>query len=125
MSWTPFFEEKLNDCRLMSGAGGTIEDVVEYLHDGGLSVVELVRVIARLPAMNFADAKRAVVTHPVWTEVAEATSLAWDDVLLILEREGKVTKLDDDTIVYQERLTPAVSVAETPDASAEPTRAPA
>jgi hypothetical protein len=109
MILTPFLSEKVEECRQMYGLGSTIDDLVEILHDQGLSVDDVSSVIAATLGNEFAEARLLVVGNPVWIEVVDQSSPIINEVIQVLDRDGELDDLGDGTIVFREPVVLVVA----------------
>jgi len=55
-----------NECKAKLQAGTTIDEVIAYLHDQGLSILDTIKVIRQVGRMSLGDAKQIVSNHTVW-----------------------------------------------------------
>jgi hypothetical protein len=111
---TPFLSQKLDDSRQMFGLGSSIDDLVEVLHDQGLSVDEASVVLAGVLDVDAVEARVLVADNVVWVEVVDQDSPVISEVMRVLDREGQIDDLGDGVIVYREqladeRLIPAIT----------------
>jgi hypothetical protein len=107
MPTTPFLKEKIEDCRLMYYLGGTCNDLIEVLHDQGLSMNEVCQVVAAVLDIEPTEAQIFVADHPIWTEVVENNSPVGDEVKKVLDRDGTVDDLGGGVLVFREVLADA------------------
>lgn len=63
----------LEESRRLIQRGGSWNDVIVFLQDQGLSIVESVWVIREISLKPLSEVKDIVTTHPIWAEMVRAT----------------------------------------------------
>jgi hypothetical protein len=104
MVGTPFIAQKIAECRQMYNLGSSTNELIEILHDQGLSLTEVCSVIAGILGIDAAEAKIFVADHPIWTEVVDQTSPVIGEVMQVLARDGDVNVVSEGVVVFSEHL---------------------
>ena len=103
MPMPPFLKEKTDECRQLYLLGSSVNDLVEKLHDEGLSLDEVCVVMGSLLDIEPNVAKIFVAEHPIWVEVIDQASPIIEQVIQVLGNDGTVEDLGDGVIVFREQ----------------------
>ena len=69
----------IEDCKGRVSRGASREELILYLHDQGLTIVETMRILKETYKLSLGKAKEIVTAHPVWAnEVKGADRLHSD-----------------------------------------------
>ena len=79
-----------NACQAKLQAGTTIDEVIVYLHDQGLSILDTIKVIRQVERMSLGDAKQIVSNHTVWQQSASLIVLIEACDWLLLEMRNQL-----------------------------------
>jgi hypothetical protein len=66
-------------CEKKLRTGGTLDDVIEYLHVQGVSILDAIKVVRNASGMSLGDAKQAVSCHAAWQTIAKANEALHDE----------------------------------------------
>lgn len=66
--------------RWLADKGAPADELIVYLHETGLSIVESIRVLRQTLGIRTGEAKRLVDEHPVWRDDVEANEPLHDAV---------------------------------------------
>lgn len=61
-------EVTVEECEEVAKNAGR-EDLIRYMHDRGLSIMDSIKVVRWMYALSLGEAKRIVTAHPIWTNV--------------------------------------------------------
>ena len=53
-------------------SGKKQNEIIEYLHDSGVTIIESIKIVMSLYQLSLGEAKSVVASHPIWRGVAEA-----------------------------------------------------
>jgi|GEM_PF-5745508 hypothetical protein len=104
MPFSPFLKQKIDECRQMYNLGTPCNDLIETLHDQGLSLDEVCTVLAAVLEIEPAEAHIFVADNPIWVELIDPNSPIAGEVMEVLDRDGNVEDLGDGVLVYREPL---------------------
>jgi len=77
-----------NACKAKLQAGTTIDEVIAYLHDQGLSILDTIKVIRQVGRMSLGDAKQIVSNHTVWQHTVKANEALHDEAEAAAQTTG-------------------------------------
>ena len=66
-------------CEKKLRAGGALDDVIEYLHAQGVSILDAIKVVRNASGMSLGDAKQAVSCHAAWQSMVKANEALHDE----------------------------------------------
>jgi hypothetical protein len=72
------------------GEGAPSDDLIPYLHQRGLSIIESILVVRNLRDLGLGDAKVVVSVHPIWASVVAATVPLHEALIADLEADPNV-----------------------------------
>ncbi|MCP4108924.1 MAG: hypothetical protein GY749_25825 [Desulfobacteraceae bacterium] len=72
--------EKLN-------SGVSRNDIIEFLHDSGLTIIESMKLVMSLYNISLGEAKFIVARHPVWENVVKAAEPLHEELCDSFETE--------------------------------------
>jgi hypothetical protein len=104
MQYSDYLIEKIAECTQLYNLGATTNDLVESLHDQGLSLNEVCKVVAAVLEIEPAEAHIFVADNPIWIEVVDQSSPVVEEIMQVLGRDGKVEDLGDGVVVFRETL---------------------
>lgn len=78
--------------RYLAEKGASYSDIIAYLHDQNVSLVDSVEVISDLYKIDMSTGKIIVFSHPIWSQDAESASALHDTLIEGLKRVGKFTE---------------------------------
>ena len=86
----------------MYNLGTSCNELIEVLHDQGLSLDEVCLVLASILDIEPEEARIFVADNPIWIEVVDQSSPVIGDVMKVLDRDGNVQDMGDGLLVYRE-----------------------
>jgi ribosomal protein L7/L12 len=66
-------------CEQKLQAGVTLDDVIEYLHVQGISILDAIKVVRNAGGMPLGDAKQVVSCHAAWQNIVKANEALHDE----------------------------------------------
>ena len=81
-------ERMLEESRHRLGQGTSTDELIRYLHDQGLHIVESMWVLAKATGWSLRDVKMTVTAHPVWQKVVEMNEPFHDELQKWAESGG-------------------------------------
>lgn len=79
---------RIEECASQVEQGSTISEIVEELHQDGLTITESIKIIREVFHISLGDAKRTVSANPVWLGVVEASKPIQDAFIDSLKRDS-------------------------------------
>lgn len=74
-------EEIKAKCQKEIKGGKSHDEIIELLHDSGLTITESMKVVMELFKISLGEAKIVVAGHPVWSNVVEAAKPLHNDLI--------------------------------------------
>lgn len=78
-------EEVKAKCQREVRDGRSKKEIIELLHDSGLTITESMKIIMDLYKISLGEAKMIVVSHPAWKNVVHAASPLHKDLIRKIE----------------------------------------
>ena len=92
------------ECLPLVTQGIACSEIIVYLQQKGLSLIDSVEVVSDLYRISLTGAKKIVFSHPTWRVVAEASSELHESLIQELKEDGKLVKQKDGSCTWTDRL---------------------
>lgn len=80
-------ETLLKECQERANQGATCEDIVLYLHRGGATITESMKIVRDVCRLSLGEAKALVTAHPVWADVVSSADVLHAELENALQKE--------------------------------------
>jgi ribosomal protein L7/L12 len=81
------FENMLEECRRRISQGVKREDLILYLHNEGLTIIESMKILKKIYNLSLGEAKEQVTAHPAWASEVRSADVLHEELQHALEKE--------------------------------------
>ena len=84
---TYILKDLTQQCGQMTKQGASISDVISYLHQRGVTIIDSIKIVRELYGMPLRQAKSTVAGHSSWRDVAEAGDILHEELEAAIQKE--------------------------------------
>lgn len=80
-------ESVMEECRKRVGHGASRGDLILYLRDEGITIVESMKVLKEIYKLSLGEAKELVTAHPAWTDEVRSADILHEELEKALQKQ--------------------------------------